>query len=196
MKLRSALAGAKDLAQRWPNRMAIAPETGLPVCIQTTRLAYEAFRLAGFLDVAPMACELVALNNQARRSIEERTELKGACQIEVGPDAPDTDSLGGWKGHLILEHPRFLLDLTFAGVVAALKAPGFGVVNAFCAEKHEEVELIGGVWTARTDTGNIIMYRPRPELGGWQTSTAWLDFTDIDEQGATKLAAIITKASA
>lgn len=195
MQLRSALAGARDLASRWPTRIAIAPETGLPVCIQTTRLVYEAFRLAEFLDVTPMPCELVAMNNAARLSIDEGLDIKGACGIEVGPDAPDTESLGGWKGHLILEHPTFLLDLTFAGVVTALKARGFGEVTAFCAEKNTEAELVNGVWTSVTDTGNVIMYRPRPELGGWQTSSAWLDFADIDRMGAARLAQIITKAS-
>lgn len=195
MKLRSALAGARDLAERWPTRMAISPETGLPVCIQTTRLVYEAFRLADFLDVAPMACELVAMNNKARLSIEQGRDLSGACGIEVGPDAPDTEDLGGWKGHLILEHPTFLLDLTFAGVVEALHATGFGEVGAYCAEKNEETELVEGVWTSVTEGGNVIMYRPRPELGGWQTSTAWVDFEDIDRQGAERLAQIIRKAS-
>lgn len=195
MKLRSALAGARDLAERWPTRMAISPETGLPVCIQTTRLVYEAFRLADFLDVAPMACELVAMNNAARLSIEQGRDLKGACGIEVGPNMENTTGKQGWRGHLILEHPTFLLDLTFAGVVTALKATGFGDVGAYCAEKNKETELVDDVWTSVTEGGNVIMYRPRPELGGWQTSTAWLDFEDIDRQGAERLAQIIRKAS-
>lgn len=192
--LRSPLAAARDLAGRWPTRLAIA-ETGLPVCIQTTRLVFEAFRMAGFYDVVPLPCELIALNPQGRRSVEQKQELKGSCRVEVGPDSPNSTGKTGWQGHLILEHPTFLLDLTFAGVITALGAPGFGVVTAYCAEKHTEAALVDDVWTSVTDTGIVIMHRPRPDAGDWEQLPAWTDWTTADTQAAERIAIIIdTKA--
>lgn len=177
----SALAAARRLAAWWPVEATIAPATGWPTCIQSTRLAVDAFALAGLGELRPLPCKLVTMNAAAVEALTYGRKVPGSCRIEIGPDSAgakaDPEARRGrgrgWWGHLIAEHDEFLLDLVYEGVVVANQAPGFGILGAFCAEKGREVQWLDGTWHAVTSESVYISYTPRPELGGWQDSAAW-----------------------
>lgn len=180
MRLPSPLRAAQQLARTWPRELTIAPETGLPVCIQSTRLAYDAFRAAGVNGVEPLSCEVSVFNPPAVRCLlgdARNTDSARARIVRIGSTPPEIDDNSeGWNGHLILEHPAFLLDLVLGGGVMALvdKKDAFEDMGAFCAEKHAEATLeADGSWTAMTDRGVLIVYRPTPENDGWKQTEAW-----------------------
>jgi hypothetical protein len=181
VKLQSPLEAARFLARWWPRRALLAP-SGLPTCIESTRMAYDVFRAAGFLDVAPLSCEMVALNRRARIAIEQDRDIAGACRVSIGSQHEDGNP-DGWQGHLILEHPAFLFDMTLPAAVASTGAKGFGDLDCYVAAKGTEALWIDdgseGHWSSITDDGDVVMYRPTPENDEWKTLPGWLP-SDIE----------------
>lgn len=154
-------------------------------------MAYDVFRAAGFLDVKPMSCEMIALNNKARLAIELDRPVAGATQVSIGGGDPDYEGrTDGWRGHLVLEHPTFLLDLTFAAAIASTGAPGFGDdLEPLCAEKGTETMWVDdGFWSSSTDGGVLIAYRPTPDNDEWERLPGW---APSDRTAVNSLAAMV-----
>lgn len=175
----SVLDAAKLLADGWPANAMLAPETGLPVCIQTTRHVVLAFRKAGVPDVRPLPCALYLFNAPATAYVMTGTELPGAVRVEVTPEAKGK-TRRGWWGHLVVDHPDFLLDLVLPGVIASTGAKGFDDVTAFCGEKGNTLVDVDGTWMALTDRGQCFRYQPRPELSSWRNTSAWRGGDDLE----------------
>lgn len=179
----NALAAARALARWWPAAATVAPETGLSVCIETTKTVVESFRRAGYKNVAPLACELHLYNAAATMAMLQGGEpTHSACRIEVSPEAAARlRASHGYAGHLVVEHPQFLLDLVLPGVVRAVGSPaGFESVGPGCFEKHAEIQWIAGAWTGVSSEALAVRYVPRRRLKAWRNTDAWRG--DVDDE--------------
>lgn len=177
------LKAAKSLAEWWPAEAMINRATGLPTCIETTRHAVEAFHRAGVLVAQPLPCALHCYNRQATIQIAGRLDhVEGAMRVEVSPEANRARTKRGrqFDGHLVVDHPEFILDLVLPGVLASVGAKGFDDVTGFCAKKGDELVDVDGSWIAITENGLTFRYEPRPRLVAWKSSDAWRG--DIDER--------------
>lgn len=169
-----ALAAARALADWWPAEAMIAPETGLPICIETTRHVVAAFHRAGVKTVQPMPCALYCYNREATMQIAAGLpHVKGAMRVEVTPETAKRTAKRGWAGHLAVESPQFVLDLVLPGVLASVGARGFDDVTGFCGEKGVDMVDVDGSWIAMTTNGLTFRYQPRPRLSSWRNTDAW-----------------------
>lgn len=186
----TAFDAANLLADRWPATAMISPETKLPLCIETTRHVVEAFHRAGVPEAKPMPCALFAFNQPATLVVlGGLDDAPGACRIEVSPEAMKRmkrTSKTGWAGHLIVDHPDFILDLVLPGVIASTGATGFDNVTPFAAEKHNQIVDVDGAWMAMTEDGMCFRYEPRPRMASWRQTAAWRG--DVDEVVVDSLA--------
>lgn len=171
----TALDAANLLADRWPPSAMISPETGLPVCIETTRHVVEAFREAGVPEARPLPCAFYGFNRAATAQILGGLgRVPGAQRIEISPEAAKgAGRRRGWWGHLVVDHPEFLLDLVLPAVVVSTKAKGFEGLEPFCAEKGNQVVEVDGAWMAMTASGLCLRYEPRPRMAAWRSTDAW-----------------------
>lgn len=171
----SALDAARWLAELWPPAHTVGP-TGLPVCIETTRHVVDAFHAAGVADARALPCALHAFNRQASAFIlggNSGDPEEGALHVEVSPEAVRDRKARGWAGHLVVDHPEFILDLVLPGVFVSTGAHGFEHVGPFCGEKGNELIEVAGSWMAMGTDGVCLRYVPRPRLASWKNTDAW-----------------------
>lgn len=191
----TALDAARRLAENWPPEATIAPETGLPLCIETTRHVVEAFHLAGVPEIRPLPCAFFAYNQQATAHVlgGEEEPAPGAQRVEVSPEALARVGRRGWAGHLIVEGDDFILDLVLPGVFRSTGARGFEAVTSLCAEKGNQVVDVDGSWMAMTDNGLCFRYEPRRRMASWRNTDAWRGPVDriVIEQLADGIRALL-----
>lgn len=170
----------------------VSPETGLPLCIETTRHVVEAFHQAGVPEARALPVALYAFNRQASAHIlagGTGEPEKGAQRVEVSPEAIGRSKKHGWAGHLVVDHPEFILDLVLPGVFKSTGAKGFEHVRAFCGEKRNELIEVDGTWMAMTADGLCFRFQPRPRLAAWRNTDAWRG--PVDRVAVRQLAAEI-----
>lgn len=179
-----ALAAARKLAASWPLEAQVNTTTGLPVCVETARHVVEAFKRLGCQEARPLAAAFYAWNREATLALAtEQEPPKGALRVEVGSDLARKEAKGsrGWRGHLIVDHPRFLLDLVLPGVLFSVKATGFDGAEPLCVEKEAEaVDVGGGAWMVMTHDPFTFRYEPQPRMASWRNTAAWR--SGVDEE--------------
>lgn len=185
----TALDAARRLADNWPAAATVSPDTGLPLCIETTRHVVEAFHAAGVPEVAPLPCAFFAYNREATAYVlagSDGDPLEGSQRVEISPEAVKSQGGRGWAGHLVVEHPEFLLDLVLPGVFRSTAARGFESVTSFCAEKGNQIVEVDGSWMAMTVDGLCFRFEPRRRMASWRNTDAWRG--PVDESVVADLA--------
>lgn len=171
------LAAARGIAQFWPRKATYSTKTGLPSCIETTRAVLDAFEVAGLTDARPLPVGVTLWNREATLAIAQgRDAGDDAERIMLDPRDKRHRKLpaGAWWGHLIVDHPAFVLDLTLPGLVRSARAKGFDGITSLCAVKHEEVhQLDDHAWVGVSALGIAVRYDPMPRLAAWRNTDAW-----------------------
>lgn len=168
----AVLKAAEGLAKSWPISAMVSPATGLPVCIETTKHVVAAFRRLGVRDVRPLPVAFYAWNLPASLQSIDGQEREGACLVKLEP-GPKQRGAKGWPGHLVVDHPEFLLDLVLPATISSTGAVGFDDVEAFCGEKGNTLVDVGGAWMAMSDSGVTLRFDPMPEVASWRNTEAW-----------------------
>lgn len=160
---------ARRLAIAWAQEVT----DSRPMCIEATRCGIEALRRLG-VKAQPLPCEILVANRYAYdlvcRGVPVSQWPPWAHSVGVAPGlTPARPLRRGWSGHLVIEGDDFIADFS----LAAFTRPQRGlIVGPWAWAKDHDIRLIGDRWVA-VGVDIAIQIKPRPELAGWRTGSAW-----------------------